>query len=208
MGDPSHTIRDEIQGVLAFVGTIWAIFFLSWIVPGIDHYGVIPRHLVGLIGIPAMPFLHHNFGHLLANTIPLIVLLVLLAGSRAESWEVVAAIILLGGSLLWIFGRAGGDGHLNVHVGASGLVSGLATFLIVAGLIEQRIISLLIAVLVAFLYGGSLLWGLLPRLGSTISWDGHLCGAIAGGLVAYALVRESGGRRAAMTKAHAADELP
>ena len=57
--------------------------------PALDHYGVIPRRIVGLVGIPAMPFLHANFQHLLTNTIPLVVLLILLAGSRAESWQVV-----------------------------------------------------------------------------------------------------------------------
>ncbi|QEH34102.1 Rhomboid family protein [Aquisphaera giovannonii] len=207
MAEPPNTIRDEIRGVLAFVGTIWAVYLLSWIVPGIDRFGIIPRHAIGLVGIPAMPFLHGSLAHLVGNTIPLIVLLVLLAGSRAESWEVVAAIVFLSGLLLWVFGRSSYDGHAAVHIGASGLVSGLAVFLIVAGLLEQRIIPLLIAVLVAFLYGGTLIWGLLPRLGSSVSWDGHLCGAVAGGLVAYALIRDTDGRRATLAKARAADEL-
>src|SRR5262245_58693668 len=118
MADSSHTIRDEIQGVLAFVGTIWAVYFLSLILPGIDRYGVIPRHAVGLLGIPAMPFLHASLPHLVSNTVPLIVLLILLAGSRAQSWEVVAAIVLLGGGLLWAFGRSSYDGHPAVHIGA------------------------------------------------------------------------------------------
>lgn len=130
-----------------------------------------------------MPFLHANFLHLLSNTIPLVVLLILLAGSRAESWQVVLDVALLGGLLLWIFGREA------VHIGASGLISGLTAFLIVAGLLEQRIVPLLIALIVGFLYGGSLILGVIPRFGSNISWDGHLCGAIAGGIVAYALAR-------------------
>ena len=132
-----------------------------------------------------MPFLHGNLQHILSNTVPLFVLLVLLAGSRAESWEVVAIITFLGGLLLWIFGRPA------VHIGASGLISGLTAFLILSGFLEQRIIPLLIALLVGFLYGGSLVMGVLPRIGSQISWDGHLCGAIAGGIVAYALTRGS-----------------
>jgi membrane associated rhomboid family serine protease len=78
-----------------------------------------------------------------------------------------------------------------VHIGASGLISGLAAFLILSGFLEQRIVPLLIALLVGFLYGGSLLLSVLPRFGSQVSWDGHLCGAIAGGLVAYALTRQS-----------------
>jgi len=185
MPDASHTIREEIKGVVLFVGAIWAVYFVSLAFPGLDQYGVIPRTLVGLAGIPAMPFLHANLHHLLSNTFPLVILLILLAGSRAESWEVVAVIAVLGGALLWIFGRTA------VHIGASGLISGLTAFLILSGFLEQRIVPLLIALVVGFLYGGSLALGVLPRLGSAVSWDGHLCGAIAGGIVAYALTRES-----------------
>jgi membrane associated rhomboid family serine protease len=185
MPNASHTIREEVHGVVLFVGAIWAVYFVSWVFPGVDRYGVIPRRLGGLVGIAAMPFLHANLEHLVGNTVPLIVLLILLAGSRAESWEVVVIISCLGGLLLWVFGRPA------VHIGASGLISGLAAFLILSGFLEQRIIPLLIALLVGFLYGGSLVLGVLPRFGSQISWDGHLCGAIAGGLVAYALTHGS-----------------
>jgi membrane associated rhomboid family serine protease len=185
MPDAAHTIRDEIRGVALFIGLIWAVFLVSLVFPGLDQYGVIPRKLVGLVGIAAMPFLHGNLGHILSNTIPLFILLVLLAGSRAESWEVVVIISMLGGLLLWFFGRPA------VHIGASGLISGLIAFLVLSGFLELRIVPLLIALLVGFLYGGSLVLGVLPRLGSEVSWDGHLCGAIAGGFVAYALTRGS-----------------
>jgi len=185
MPDASHTIRQEIHGVVLFVGAIWGVFFVSLVFPRLDHYGVVPRQLVGLVGIPAMPFLHANLHHVLSNTIPLFVLLILLAGSRAESWEVVTIIAVMGGALLWIFGRTA------VHIGASGLISGLTAFLILSGFLEQRLIPLLIALLVGFLYGGSLIVGIVPHAGSQISWDGHLYGAIAGGIVAYALTRGS-----------------
>jgi membrane associated rhomboid family serine protease len=78
-----------------------------------------------------------------------------------------------------------------VHIGASGLIAGLIAFLILAGFLELRIVPLLIALLVGFLYGGYLVLGILPRLGSEVSWDGHLCGAIAGGIVAVALTKRS-----------------
>src|SRR5271165_5201198 len=169
MADSAHTIREEINAVALFIGAIWGGFIISLAFPALDNYGVIPRRIVGLVGIPAMPFLHANFQHLLGNTIPLVVLLILLAGSRAESWQVVLDVALLGGLLLWIFGREA------VHIGASGLISGLT--------------ALLIALIVGFLYGGSLILGVIPCFGSNISWDGHLCGAIAGGIVAYALAR-------------------
>jgi membrane associated rhomboid family serine protease len=183
MQNASHTIREELWDVVVFIGLIWAVFLVSLVFPGLDQYGVIPRKLGGIVGIAAMPFLHGNLGHILSNTVPLFVLLVLLAGSRAESWKVVVVISILGGFLLWIFGRPA------VHIGASGLISGLIAFLILSGLLEMRIVPLLIALFVGFLYGGSLVLGLLPRLGSEVSWDGHLCGAIAGALVAFALTR-------------------
>ena len=185
MANSPHTIREEIHGVVVFVGAIWAVYAVSLVYPGLDYYGVIPRTPRGLVGIAAMPFLHANLHHLVSNTIPLFVLLILLAGSRAESWEVVVIISCLGGFLLWIFGRPA------VHIGASGLIAGLIAFLILAGFLELRIVPLLIALLVGFLYGGSLVLGILPRLGSEVSWDGHLCGAVAGGIVAVALTKRS-----------------
>jgi membrane associated rhomboid family serine protease len=181
MPDSSHTFGDEIHAVALFVGAIWAVYFVSLVFPGLARYGLVPRKFSGLVGIAAAPFLHANFAHLLSNTVPLIVLLILLPGSRAESWGVVALILVLSGLLLWIVGRPA------LHIGASGLISGLAAFLILSGFLEQRIVPLLISLLVGFLYGGSLVLGILPRFGSTVSWDGHLCGAIAGGLVAYVL---------------------
>ncbi len=186
MPGSSHTISEEIHGVVLFVGAIWAVYLVSWLAPGLDQYGVIPRRMIGLVGIPAMPFLHANLHHLISNTIPLVVLLVLLAGSRAESWEVATVIIVLGGFLLWIFGRPA------VHIGASGLISGLIAFLILGGFLEQRIIPLLVALVVGLLYGGSLIVGVIPRFGSNVSWDAHLWGAIAGAIVAFALARGTG----------------
>ncbi len=188
MSDNRHTIQDELRGVLVFIGIIWAVYLMSLVWPGIENYGVLPRRLIGLVGIPVMPFLHGSLPHILGNTIPLFVLLTLLAGSRVRSWAVVVDIILLGGFLLWLVGRPA------IHVGASGLISGITAFLILSGLLEQRIVPLLIALIVGFLYGGSLVLGVIPRFNSNISWDGHLCGAVAGALVAMILARESGKR--------------
>ena len=187
MGNGTRTIREEIYAVLLFVGAIWAVFLVSRVWPGINAWGVLPWTMRGLVGIVTMPFLHADLGHILGNTVPLIVLLILLAGSRAQSWEIVLCVILLGGALLWLLGRNGPDDNI-VHIGASGLVFGLIAFLIVSGLLEGRLIPLLIALLVGFLYGGTLFWGMIPMsAGPSVSWDGHLFGAIAGGLVAWAL---------------------
>jgi membrane associated rhomboid family serine protease len=180
-----HTVRQELLGVVAFVGVVWLVFLLQWFTP-IDQFALIPRQLFGLIGVATMTFLHANVSHLLNNTVPLLVLLTLLAGSRARSWGIVALIIVVGGLLLWVFGRP------VRHVGASLLIFGLISFLIASGLFfERRPVPALVAVIVGLLYGLTLLTGVLPNFSTnpSISWDGHLCGAVAGVAVAYVLAR-------------------
>jgi membrane associated rhomboid family serine protease len=175
-----HAIREELYGVLTFVGCVWSIFVVGHILPfRLESYGVVPRTLRGLIGIPAAPFLHANLEHLVSNTVPLAVLLLLLAGSRANSWTVVTAIIVLSGGLLWLFGRPA------IHIGASSLIYGLIVYLIVSGIREGRIVPMIISIVVGLLYGGTLAVGVLPSSASHISWEGHLFGAIAGAAIAY-----------------------
>ena len=192
-----HTIQQELKGVVAFVAAMWAVFLLEFLLPfDLTSFGLIPRTLTGLVGIPAMPFLHANLQHIVSNTLPILILLILLAGSKANSWAVVVGVVLLGGVLLWLFGRPA------THIGASGLIFGLIGFLIVSGLLERRFVSLVISVVVIFFYGGSLLLGVVPRLGSHISWDGHLFGAVAGGIIAYLLTRNSKPQAGTITNAN------
>jgi len=180
-----HSIRDELLGVLAFVGFIWCVFIIGHVLPfRLESFGITPRTLRGLVGIPVAPFLHANRAHLISNTVPLTVLLLLLAGSKAQSWAIVAYIVLLSGALLWMFGRPG------THIGASGLIYGLIAYLIVSGISERRIVPMVIAIFVGFLYGGTLASGVLPTSASHISWEGHLFGAIAGGGIALWLTKE------------------
>lgn len=181
MKDHVHRIREELPAVILFLALIWGVFLLDRLLP-LERFGLIPRDWGGLMGIVTMPFLHSNFSHLLNNTVPLAILLTLLAGSRADSRVVVILVTVLGGLLLWLFGRG-----YALHIGASGLVFGLAVFLIVSGLLEKRTVPLLVSVLVAFLYGGTLLAGILPWQRG-VSWDGHLFGGIAGAAVAWLLV--------------------
>jgi membrane associated rhomboid family serine protease len=183
MANASHTIREELHGIVLFVGCIWGVFLLTLVFPSLGALGVVPRTLSGLVGVAAAPFLHASLHHLFGNTVPLLVLLALLAGSQARSWEIVIGVVLLGGLLLWTFGRSAN------HIGASGLVFGLIAFLIVSGIVERRIVPLIVTAVVASLYGGTLLWGVLPCSDPHMSWDGHLCSAVAGALVAYAAAR-------------------
>lgn len=181
-------IRQEAYEIATFLAVIWGVFFVDCLLccgqVNVGHFGLTPRTWRGLAGIVTMPFLHSDLLHVLGNTISLTVLLLLLAGSRAKSWAVVVAITLLGDGLLWAVGRQ------TCHLGANVLVFGLVTFLILSGFLEKRIIPLLISILVGFLYGGRLIVEVLPfSVSNLVSWDGHLCGAIAGVVVAYAMTR-------------------
>ncbi len=185
----AESVGKELRNILIFVGVIWATFLLSFLLP-INQFGLQPRSLIGLVGIVSMPFLHAGLGHIVGNTVPLVMLLFLLAGSRAKSWQIVVEIIVLGGILLWGFGRGSSGNNAIVHIGASGLVSGLITFLIMGGVFERRFVPMVVAIITFLLYGGSLLWGFIPS-DTQVSWDGHLCGAVAGGLLAFQLARTS-----------------
>lgn len=172
--------------MLVFVGIIWAIWLIDWLFNlQLGSWGIVPRRLSGLAGVLFSPFLHAGLGHLLSNTVPLIVLLVLLMATKSDPWIHVAELIVLSGGLLWLFGRNGSQDVPVVHVGASGLIYALIAYLIVAGLREKRVVSIAVALLVGFLYGGSLLSGILPTQ-EGVSWDGHLAGLIAGVILAIA----------------------
>jgi len=165
----------QLSWSVGLIAAMVAGYVISWI-PGFDPnvYGLEPRTFGGLVGIATMPFLHAGLGHLLANLSSLVVLLgFLLVFHSQKALEVVLEVILLGGILLWLFGRSA------IHVGASGLVYGLAGYLIAVGFAQKRFLELIASVIVAFLYGTSLVWGLLP-IRPGVSWDGHLAGLIAG----------------------------
>lgn len=163
-----------------FAATLWLVFIADRILPGdFNQWGIIPRRLDGIWGILISPFLHANLGHLLSNFIPLMILMAILLVTQRDGWWIVVQIVLLGGLLLWILGRPA------MHVGASGLIYGLIAYLMAAGFRQGRIGPALAALVVGFLYGGTLLWGVLPTVGEHVSWDGHLTSAIAGGLLGY-----------------------
>jgi membrane associated rhomboid family serine protease len=174
-------LRRDLAAALGFVGVLWIALALDLFLP-LELLGITPRTLAGLPGVVAMPFLHAGVAHLLSNSVPLLVLLTLLATSRARPWAIVGAIVLTSGSLLWLFGRSG------VHVGASSLVFGLVTFLVAAGALERRMSTFLLAIAVALTYGTTLLLGVLP-ITPGVSWDGHLAGAVAGAVVARGAIR-------------------
>lgn len=176
-----HSITRDLLGVGIFISCIWVVFAVDYFLP-LETFGLVPRTARGLIGILTMPFLHGDFKHLLGNTIPLAVTLLLLAGSRANSGAIVALIALLCGIGLWLFGRTA------LHIGASGIVFGLIAFHVFAGIFEKRLKSVIIAAFVGLLYASTLLRGIIP-FQQGVSWEGHLIGALAGALVALMVSR-------------------
>lgn len=170
-------------------GWLVGLFLAIWGIQGVNlitNYtlnnwlGLRPRSFVGLDGILFMPLLHGSIGHAAANTVPLVVLGGLLAiTAHGAIWPVSGLIVVLGGAGVWLFGSAG------IHVGASGLIFGWFGFLVARGLIDSRPIPLLVAVGVALVYG-TMVWGVLPGQPG-VSWEGHLFGAIAGIVAAFAL---------------------
>lgn len=159
-----------------------AIFIvLFWIVRIIEvvfnlslyHYGVYPLHLKGLPGVIFSPFIHSGFDHLMANTVPFYILLAALVYFyRRISYRIFFQVYILSGICVWLGGREAW------HIGASGVVYGLAAFHFVSGILRNDLRLLTISIIVVFLYG-SMFWGIFP-LKPDISWESHLWGAASG----------------------------
>lgn len=158
---------------------------------GADWYflGIRPHKLEGLVGILTMPFIHSGWNHLYNNLLPFVILSsCVIYFYRPVGYKVFFTIYFSAGILLWCVAR---DAW---HVGASGLIYGLAAFLFVSGIFRRYIPLLAIALLVVFLYG-SLVWGLFPwHQFVTYSWEGHFWGTFAGVLSAF-VYRNQGPQR-------------
>lgn len=165
------------------------LVFIMWAVFSIEFFGqfdfgwlgIRPRTIGGLIGIFTAPMIHGNLAHLLSNTLPL---------------------LFLGSTLFFFYGRIGGtvffrcyvwtnllvwlfSPRVSYHIGASGLIYGLSSFLIFFGLIRKDFWSLLISIVIFLMYGG-IFYGVLP-LDPHVSWESHLAGSIIGGITAFDL---------------------
>jgi membrane associated rhomboid family serine protease len=150
----------------------------------LDGYGIEPRDADGLIGIPAAPFLHAGFGHLISNTIPFLAMGFVIAFRGAARVLFVTAIVaLVSGAGTWLVAP-----EFTIHIGASGVVFGYATYLLTRGFFDRDLIEIVIGVAVGVIYGGVLLGGLIPEDG--VSWQGHFFGAVGGIVAARALARE------------------
>lgn len=173
---------------LFFVGLLWLVkFFEVYFQTKFVTHGVLPRNWEGLQGILFSPFIHSGYEHLISNSVPLLILLTSLIYFYKEVWLRVFLISwLLGGFWLWLGGRE------NYHIGASGIVYGLAAFLFLSGVLRKHTGLMALSLLIVFLYG-SMVWGIFP-LFRDMSWEGHLYGTVAGLLAAY-MYRTKGSQR-------------
>lgn len=178
--------------IVSFVVLLYVVeLFDSLTGHRLDENGIRPLETDGLWGIVFSPLLHANWEHLIANTGPALVLgfLMTLAGLARFLWAT-AIVWVLGGLGTWLIGNVGAPSYGGVpvetnHIGASGLIFGWLTFLLVFGFFTRKVWEIVVGIIVLFVYGGILL-GVLPgTLG--VSWQGHLCGAVAGVLAAYLL---------------------
>ena len=185
MSNPGrHLILLKELFPFTFVVILWIVHlsqgFLetSW-----ADYSLYPRSLHGLIGIITCPLLHKDFAHLMGNSVPLLILGILLWQNYKEvAGKVFWLVYFTNGILLWLFARE------SFHLGASGVVYGLAFFLFFSGFIRKIPRLTMISFLLIFLYG-SMVWGIFP-FDPTISWEGHLYGALAGVILAFVLRKQ------------------
>ncbi len=175
-----------------FVVLCWLVLAADAVLPGsFAIFGVVPRSVNGLRGIPLAPLLHGNAAHLMSNTVPLLVLggLVLAADDRrfltVTLWSVLGA-----GLAAWLFGAP-----RSVHVGASGVVFGYLGFLLSHGWFARRVGMILVSLFVAGVWGG-LVFGVLPGQ-SGVSWQSHAGGFVAGVLAARHVAKRPARRKKA-----------
>ncbi|MFT4781151.1 MAG: membrane associated rhomboid family serine protease [Psychroserpens sp.] len=163
---------------LFFVLSIWMVFWMQVrFFPSIKRLGVYPQQLEGLLGIFTSPFIHADIEHLYHNSIPLFILSVaLFYFYRKISWKVIIFGIILSGLFTWVIGRPAN------HIGASGLVYVLVSFIFFKGIFAKHFRLIALSLIVIFLYG-SMIWYAFP-VKDGMSWEGHLGGLLSGLLFA------------------------
>ena len=151
------------------------------------EYGVLPRKFNGLTGILFSPLIHSDVNHLLNNSLPVIILCLLIFNFYSQiAKKILIYLYFISGLWLWCIGRE------SFHIGASGLIYAMASFLFFSGILRKNSQLSAVALLVIFIYGG-LFWGLFP-IHKNVSWEGHLTGFIAGVLVSF-IFRKDGPKR-------------
>ena len=167
--------------------------FFMWLVKIIEvlfnadfsGLGIYPLTVKGLPGIIFSPFIHADFTHLFNNSLPLFLLSVALFYLYSEvALKIFSLTFFLTGLLVWVAGREAW------HIGASGIVYGLASFLFFSGIIRKYFRLIALSLLIVFLYG-SMVWGIFPGVYKNVSWESHMLGSFSGILLAI-LYRKQG----------------
>jgi membrane associated rhomboid family serine protease len=177
---------DSLLFPFLFVGILWVIkgieIFFHY---NFSRFGIVPRTGVGLLGILTGPLIHVNLVHLFSNSLPLLILgIIVFNFYRKIAFEIFVWVYLISGLCVWIVGH-----DATSHIGASGLIYGFAGFIFCSGLFRHEFKAIMLAILVAVVYG-SIIWGLFP--GQTgISWQAHLYGAMTGALGAFFYRKEN-----------------
>jgi len=162
-----------------FLGSIWVIHIIK-VILGVSFrtFGIFPRESVGLKGVLTAPLIHSNFGHLISNSAPAIVLLgMLFIFYRKVALKSFVMIYVMTGIAVWLFAKNAW------HIGASGVVYGLVSFVFWSGIFRRDAQSIVLALVVTVLYSGYFA-GIVPNQPG-ISWESHLFGALVGIFVAY-----------------------
>ncbi len=174
-----------VQLLIGLVVVLWAIEVVDsvFLDDVLQAQGIVPRRWSGFDGILWAPFLHGSFGHLISNTIPFVVAAGILMLRGVRTWLAVTLIVMLaGGLLVWLLARP------TLHIGSSILIFGYLGYLAVTGFFEKDLRWIAVGIGVMVVYGGSIIWGIVPAQRS-VSWEGHLFGLAAGVLAAYLLSR-------------------
>lgn len=179
--NPFQFTKAVILLPLFFVLTLWSVFWYELqFQDNLSHFGIYPREVYGLKGILFSPFLHGDIEHLANNSIALLVLLPILRYFyKEQSFVVLFLGILFSGLGTWLLGRP------SYHIGASGLIYALVSFIFFKGIFTKYYRLVALSFTIVILYGGSV-WYMFPNVKEDISWEGHLAGFLVG--LALALV--------------------
>jgi membrane associated rhomboid family serine protease len=197
---PSTSSRVAREEGLALLAATVAVMWIVQLINSLDGYkldgdGLYPHNVDRIWGIFTTPFLHASWSHLIGNTIPFVFMGILIAlAGPARFAAVTLIVIVLGGLGTWLISPAGVP-----VVGASGVVFGYATFLLTRGFFNHSVVEILAGVVVGAVFGSALLASLVPH--GNVSWQGHLCGGIAGVIAAWLLSSRDRAQAAASPRA-------
>lgn len=185
LNEERKRFRKSFVRPLIFIAVLWCVKIVEEVFGlNFSSFGLLPRDFLGLRGILFSPFIHGDFEHLWANSAALFTLgFFTLYFYPKVALKLILYSFILSNSLLWIGGRE------NFHIGASGIVYALASFLLASGFISKYYRLIAVSLIVVFLYG-SFIWGILP-INPEISWEGHLFGAISGFIFAIYYRKEA-----------------